>query len=89
MVKKMHVDEKELDEALVRRLLVAQFPHWADLSLRRIEPAGTVNAIFRLGNEYSVRLARRKGLRHQKVVSLLGCLSLLHWFRLKLLYQSL
>ncbi|CAH1192406.1 hypothetical protein PAECIP111890_00736 [Paenibacillus sp. JJ-223] len=43
MVEKMHVDEKELDEALVRRLLVAQFPHWADLSLRRIEPAGTVS----------------------------------------------
>ncbi|OOC61519.1 aminoglycoside phosphotransferase family protein [Paenibacillus ihbetae] len=61
MVEKMHVDEKELDEALVRRLLVAQFLHWADLSLRRIEPAGTVNAIFRLGNEYSVRLARREG----------------------------
>lgn len=61
MGEKMHVDEMEIDEALVRRLLVAQFPHWAELSLRRIEPAGTVNAIFRLGEEYSVRLARRVG----------------------------
>ncbi|MCM3766304.1 hypothetical protein [Neobacillus niacini] len=57
----MHVDEMEIDEALVSRLIATQFPHWAELPLRRIEPAGTVNAIFRLGDEYSVRLARREG----------------------------
>ncbi|MZQ81175.1 phosphotransferase [Paenibacillus sp. 5J-6] len=61
MGEKMHIDEMEIDEALVRRLLVAQFPHLAELPLRRIEPSGTVNAIFRLGEEYSVRLARRTG----------------------------
>lgn len=61
MGEKMHMDEMEIDEALVRRLLISQFPHWAELPLRRIEPAGTVNAIFRLGDEYSVRLARRAG----------------------------
>jgi aminoglycoside phosphotransferase (APT) family kinase protein len=58
---RMHVDELAIDEALVRRLLQEQFPEWADLPLHRIEPAGTVNAIFRLGDELSVRLARRKG----------------------------
>ena len=58
---RMHEDELELDEALVRRLLVEQFPHWAGLALRRIEPSGTVNAIFRLGDELSVRLPRRQG----------------------------
>jgi aminoglycoside phosphotransferase (APT) family kinase protein len=58
---RMHVDELEIDAALVRRLLAEQFPDWAGLPLRRIEPAGTVNAIFRLGDELSVRLARRKG----------------------------
>jgi aminoglycoside phosphotransferase (APT) family kinase protein len=57
----MHADELELDEALVRRLVGEQFPEWAGLPLRRIEPSGTVNAIFRLGDELSVRLARRKG----------------------------
>lgn len=61
MSEKMHIDEMEIDEALVRRLLAAEFPQWAELPLRRIEPAGTVNAIFRLGDEYSVRLARREG----------------------------
>jgi aminoglycoside phosphotransferase (APT) family kinase protein len=57
----MHVDELEIDEALARRLLVRQFPEWADLPLRRVEPSGTVNAIFRLGHELSVRLPRREG----------------------------
>ena len=58
---RMHVDELEVDEALVRRLLAEQFPQWADLPLSRVERAGTVNAIFRLGDQLSVRLARRKG----------------------------
>lgn len=57
----MHIDELEIDEALVRRLLGDQFPEWTDLPLRRIEPTGTVNAVFRLGDELSVRLARREG----------------------------
>jgi aminoglycoside phosphotransferase (APT) family kinase protein len=57
----MHSDELEIDEALVRRLLGEQFPQWVDLPLCQIEPAGTVNAIFRLGDELSVRLARREG----------------------------
>ena len=57
----MHVDELDIDDALVRRLLAEQFPEWAGLPLSRVEPAGTVNAIFRLGDELAVRLARRKG----------------------------
>lgn len=46
MGEKMHVDELEIDERLVRRLLVDQFPHWAELPLSRVEPVGTVHAIF-------------------------------------------
>jgi aminoglycoside phosphotransferase (APT) family kinase protein len=57
----MHDDELEIDERLVRRLLAEQFPEWAELSLTRVEPEGTVNAIFRLGEDLSVRLARRDG----------------------------
>ncbi len=57
----MHDDELELDEALVRGLLVEQFPEWAELPLRAVEPMGTDNAIFRLGDSLSVRLARRQG----------------------------
>ena len=59
---RMHIDEVEIDEALVRRLLRKQFPQWTGLPLRRVEPGGTVNAIFRLGDGLSVRLPRREGL---------------------------
>jgi aminoglycoside phosphotransferase (APT) family kinase protein len=58
---RMHADELEIDETLVRRLLAEQFPEWAELPLRRVEPSGTVNAIFRLGDGLSVRLPRRRG----------------------------
>ncbi len=56
----MHTDELAIDEALVRRLLQEQFPEWSGLRLARVVPAGTVNAIFRLGDALSVRLARRE-----------------------------
>jgi aminoglycoside phosphotransferase (APT) family kinase protein len=59
--RRMHEDELDIDEALVRRLLSEQFPDWAGLPLARVEPSGTVNAIFRLGDELSVRLERRDG----------------------------
>jgi aminoglycoside phosphotransferase (APT) family kinase protein len=57
----MHADELEIDELLVRRLLEAQFPQWATLALHRVQPSGTVNAIFRLGEELAIRLPRRDG----------------------------
>ena len=55
---KMHADELDIDSALVRRLLAAQFPQWAGLPLERIRSAGTVNAIYRLGEELAGRLPR-------------------------------
>ncbi|HET8526791.1 MAG TPA: aminoglycoside phosphotransferase family protein [Actinomycetota bacterium] len=57
----MHTDELRIGEPLVRRLLAEQFPRWADLPLREIQQRGTENAIFRLGDRLSVRLARREG----------------------------
>ncbi len=58
---RMHRDEIEITESLVRVLLEEQFPNWSALPLRRIEPEGTVNAIFRLGDDMSVRLPRLEG----------------------------
>ena len=55
---KMHADEVETDVSLVRRLLAAQFPHWADLPIAPVESAGTDNAIYRLGDDMAVRLPR-------------------------------
>ncbi|WP_436738660.1 aminoglycoside phosphotransferase family protein [Streptomyces sp. BBFR102] len=50
-----------VDEALVRRLVCAQFPEWAGLPVRRFPSGGTVNAMFRLGEELAVRLPLTEG----------------------------
>ncbi len=55
---RMHVEEVDTDTALVRRLLRAQHPQWADLPLQRVPSAGTDNAMYRLGDELAVRLPR-------------------------------
>jgi aminoglycoside phosphotransferase (APT) family kinase protein len=55
----MHDDEIEIDEALVRGLLADQHPQWAAMPLTRIASGGTVNAIFRLGDELAVRVPLR------------------------------
>ena len=52
----MHPDQLDVDAPLVRRLLAAQFPQWAELPLEPVEPAGTDNAIYRLGEDLVVRL---------------------------------
>jgi aminoglycoside phosphotransferase (APT) family kinase protein len=52
----MHADELAIDERLVRRLLAAQFPHWAELPLEPVEPRGTDNRLYRLGDDLVVRL---------------------------------
>jgi aminoglycoside phosphotransferase (APT) family kinase protein len=54
----MHEDEVDTDVSLVRRLLAAQFPQWADLPVEHFDSAGTVNAVYRLGSSMSVRLPR-------------------------------
>lgn len=57
---RVHADELDVDETLVRALLAEQFPGWADLPLERAGD-GTVNVIYRLGEELSVRIPRRDG----------------------------
>jgi aminoglycoside phosphotransferase (APT) family kinase protein len=50
-----------IDDALARRLVDAQFPQWAGLPLRLLDPAGSDHVIYRLGDELSVRLPRHDG----------------------------
>ena len=57
---KMHADEVEIDAALVRRLVAAQFPRYADLPVSELRSTGTVNAIYRLGDHLYARLPRRQ-----------------------------
>jgi aminoglycoside phosphotransferase (APT) family kinase protein len=40
----------------VRRLLAGQFPEWSELPIEELPIGGTDNAIYRLGDELSVRL---------------------------------
>ena len=54
----MHAGEVDIDLALVRRLVADQFPAWADLPLVPVASGGTVNAIYRLGDDMAVRLPR-------------------------------
>jgi aminoglycoside phosphotransferase (APT) family kinase protein len=55
---RMHPDELEINEPMVRRLIDEQFPQWRDMRLRAVS-WGTVNAVYRLGAELAVRLPRR------------------------------
>jgi aminoglycoside phosphotransferase (APT) family kinase protein len=55
---KMHVDEVESDARLVRRLLAAQFPPWAELPIAPVHSAGTDNALYGIGDDKVVRLPR-------------------------------
>lgn len=57
----MRPGEFPIDASLVRRLLAAQFPRWAELPLKRFPSAGTVNALYRLGDDLAVRLPRIEG----------------------------
>ena len=58
--RRMHADEVDTGVSLVRRLLAAQFPQWADLAVEPVLPRGTDNALYRLGEEMVVRLPRRE-----------------------------
>lgn len=49
-------DEVHIDTALVRRLIAAQFPQWADLPIRPVEVGGVDNRTFHLGPRMTVRL---------------------------------
>ncbi len=58
MPEKMHEGEVDIDVGLVHRLLAMQFPQWCDLPVDEVHSTGTVNAIYRLGDDMCVRLPR-------------------------------
>lgn len=57
---RMHEAEVVVDASLVRELLADQLPHLDDAErpLRRIGQLGTDHAIFRMGEDLSVRLPK-------------------------------
>lgn len=54
----MHADELDIDSQLVRRLLSTQYPHLARLPLSLVPTSGTDHTLFRLGDEWVVRMPR-------------------------------
>jgi aminoglycoside phosphotransferase (APT) family kinase protein len=61
----LHANEVPSDEYLVRRLLAAQFPEWAELPLRRHSTTGSDHVQYRLGDELVVRMPRKAGVDPQ------------------------
>ena len=59
------VDRTAITSELVSRLVGAQFPRWAGLPVRRVEPGGWDNITFRLGADMSVRLPSGPGYAEQ------------------------
>jgi aminoglycoside phosphotransferase (APT) family kinase protein len=55
---KLHDGEVDIDAGLVGRLVATQFPELAGLPVRAVSSTGTVNAIYRLGDQLYVRLPR-------------------------------
>lgn len=53
---KMHDDQVDTDESLVRRLLAAQFPQWTHLPVAHVPASGTEHDLYRLGSSLVVRM---------------------------------
>lgn len=68
-IHRMHEDEIITDTDLVRRLIAAQFPGWAELPVTPLSSSGTDHAMYRLGDDLVVRMPRRPGgdraVRHE------------------------
>jgi aminoglycoside phosphotransferase (APT) family kinase protein len=57
----MHPDQLSVSTETVRGLVEDQFPRWRDLPIRPVASAGTVNAIFRIGDELAARFPLEPG----------------------------
>lgn len=51
----MHFGQLDIDVQTVRRLVGVQFPQWDGLQVAELQTAGTVNAIFRIGDSLTAR----------------------------------
>jgi aminoglycoside phosphotransferase (APT) family kinase protein len=59
---RMHADQVDVMPGTVARLVAVQFPQWHDLPVRAVASHGTVNALFRLGDEIVLRFPLRPSL---------------------------
>ena len=57
----MHDNQLDISPDVVRTLVDRQFPQWRSLPVRHAAGAGTVNAIFRIGDLYAARFPLKAG----------------------------
>lgn len=57
----LHDDHLPIDTELVGRLVERSFPEYADLPIAPLDVSGSTNALYRLGEDFLVRLPRRPG----------------------------
>ncbi|MEU0061623.1 aminoglycoside phosphotransferase family protein, partial [Streptomyces sp. NPDC006334] len=55
----MHDDQVDVTTDIVATLIREQFPQWSGKEVRLLPSTGTVNAIFRIGNDLSARFPLR------------------------------
>lgn len=55
----MHDDQVDVTTETVATLVQEQFPQWSDKEIRLLQSTGTVNTIFRVGNDLSARFPLR------------------------------
>jgi aminoglycoside phosphotransferase (APT) family kinase protein len=55
----MHVDQVDVTAEVVAALIQEQFPQWSGQAIRPLSSTGTVNAIFRIGDDLSARFPLR------------------------------
>lgn len=58
---RMHDGQLTVSSETVRTLLDEQFPEWRGLEVRSVDSAGTVNAIFRIGDRWTARFPLQPG----------------------------
>ncbi|NEA64363.1 aminoglycoside phosphotransferase family protein [Streptomyces sp. SID12488] len=56
----MHEDQVDVTPETVAALIQDQFPEWSGKEIRLLESTGTVNAIFRIGDDLSARFPLRR-----------------------------
>ncbi len=59
---KMHADQADVTAGVVAGLVASQFPQWRDLPVQAMTSHGTVNALFRLGEQIVLRFPLRPSL---------------------------
>src|ERR1700722_16068180 len=57
----MHDGQLAVSPAMVRELVDGQFPGWRNLAITAVGSSGTVNAIFRIGDQLAARFPLMPG----------------------------